>query len=331
MKKIIVSVIIPNWNGETLLKDCLQSLQKQTYKDFEIILVDNGSTDDSIEYVLENFPKVKTIKLSKNFGFAKAINEGVKTSVAKYVAFLNNDTEVTNNWLENLIKVVQKHPEAISVNSKILNFYNRKLIDGVGILINEVGQAKSIGFNQEDQGYDDSEMYIFGATGGAALFRRLDFIKVGCFDENYFMYSEEVDFAFRAQFLGYQSIYCPKAIVYHQHKATAKKLPQHIEYWQFRNMTATIIKDFPASIILRKWRWLKIILVHLNTIFYQLRNGFFWPPVLADLWILFHLPYLLKERWRIQRSRKVSDDYIESFFKEKKITFFGLLRAKLSK
>lgn len=321
-----VSVIIPSWNGKDLLADCLQSLFVQTFKNFETIVVDNGSKDDSVEFIKNNFPTVKIITLNKNYGFAKAINEGVKKSFSKYVAFLNNDTKVDKDWLKNLVKCADKHPEVISVNSKILNFFHQKIIDGVGILINEVGQAKSIGWEQKDHGQFEKEMYIFGATGGASLFKRKDFIAVGSFDENYFMYSEEVDFAFRAQFLGYKSIYCPKALVFHKHKATAKKLPQYIEYWQFRNMTQTIIKDFPVSILLRRWRLLKIILVHINTIFYHIKNGFFWPPVMTEVWLFLHLPQLLWKRWEIQKSKVVSDDYIESNLVEKKITFYGMLR-----
>lgn len=326
MKKIIASVIIPNWNGSDLLEDCLNSLGKQTFSNFEIILVDNGSTDDSLEYVENNFPEVKIIKFKKNFGFARAINEGVKISEAEYVVFLNNDTKVDKDWLKNLVECANKHPEVISVNSKLLNFYDKKIIDGVGMVINEVGQARSIGWQEKDDGKYIGEDYIFGATGGASLFRKKDFINVGFFDENFFMYSEEVDFAFRVQFLGYKSIFCPKAIVYHKHKATSQKLPAHIEYWQFRNMTQVIIKDFPISILLKRWRWLKIILVHLNTYLYQLKKGFWWTPFLADIWIIFHLPQLLRERRKIQSNRKVTDEYIESFLKSKKITFWKLLK-----
>lgn len=324
MRRILASVIIPNWNGSKLLEDCLSSLAAQTFLDFEIILVDNGSTDNSVGYVKENFPGVRIISLQKNFGFARAINEGVRVSKAKYVVFLNNDTSVDKNFLKSLIECADLHPEVISVNSKLLNFYNKKIIDGVGILINEIGQARSIGWQEKDRGQYSSEQYIFGATGGASLFRRENFIKLGLFDENYFMYSEEVDFAFRAQFQGYKSIFCPEAKVFHKHKATAKKFSAHVEYWQFRNMTQTIIKDFPIQILFKNWRWLKIILVHLNTIFYQIKNGFWWSSVLADLWIFFHLLQLLRARRKIQKGRKVSDDYIESFFAEKKVTFWGL-------
>lgn len=319
MKNYRTSVIIPNWNGRHLLKDCLKSLQKQTRKDFEIIVVDNGSVDSSVGFIEKNFPQVKLVKLNKNYGFAKAINEGVRASGADYVVFLNNDTRVDSRWLEYLIRTADEHPEVVSVGSKILNFYNRKIIDGVGILINEVGQAKSLGWQEKDRGQYDKSQYVFGATAGAALFKRAIFIKAGLFDENYFMYCEEVDWAFRAQFLGYKSIYCPLALVFHKHKMSSKKFPQHLEYWQFRNMTQTIIKDFPARILLKNWRWLKILLVHFNTIFYQIKNGFFWPPVMTELWLIIHLPYLLTQRWKIQSSKLVDDDYIGGFLAEKRL------------
>lgn len=324
--KIRASVIIPSWNGKNLLEDCLNSLLKQSFREFEIILVDNGSTDTSVEFVKEKIPQVKIISLQKNFGFAKAINEGVKVSTLKYVVFLNNDTEVDKNWLKSLIDCADSHPEVISVNSKLLNFYDRDIIDGVGILINEVGQARSIGWQEKDKGQYGKEQYIFGATGGASLFNREDFVKVGGFDEKYFMYSEEVDFSFRAQFLKYKSIFCPKAIVYHKHKATSGRLPSNTEYWQFRNMTQTIIKDFPTSLLVKRWRWLKIILVHLNTYLYQIKNGFWWAPFLADIWIIFHLPKLLKIRKKIQANIKVDLDYIDTFLLEKKVSFWGLVR-----
>lgn len=321
---MLVSVIIPNWNGKSLLSECLSSINKQTITSYEVIVVDNGSTDGSANYLIRHFPSVKVVCLNKNVGFARAINAGVKASSAKYVVLLNNDTEVDKFWLENLVKAAGVHPEVISVNSKILNYYNRKIIDGVGILINEVGQARSIGWNEEDLGQYERPMYIFGATGGASLFKRNLFLKLGMFDENYFMYSEEVDFAFRAQFLGFKSLYCPKALVFHKQKATAKKLPSHIEYWQFLNMTQTIIKDFPAGVLFKNWRWLKIILVHINTIVYQFKEGFFWPPIMVELWLIWHLPLLLLKRAKIQKNIKVDLNYIEGFLTPKKIKIPGL-------
>lgn len=326
MKKIRASVIIPNWNGQHLLEDCLKSLEKQSFKGFEVILIDNGSKDFSIEYVINNFPQVKIVKLDKNYGFARACNEGVKKARGEYLVFLNNDTSCDKDFVKSLVECANKHPEVFSVNSKLLNFYDRKKIDGIGILINEVGQAKSIAWQEKDKGQFEKEIAIFGATGGASLFRKKEFIKLGMFDEDYFMYSEEVDLAFRAQFAGLRSIYCPKAVVYHKHKATAKKNLSKVEYWQFRNMILTIIKDFPATLLLKNWRWLKILLVHLNTILYQLKKGYFWSPFLADLWIISHLPKLLLERSKIQKNIKVDLNYIDKFLVEKKISFWGLFR-----
>ena len=203
-----VSIIIPNFNGRQLLFDCLNSVFKQTFKNFDVIVVDNNSSDNSLNYIKENFlasrrsgPKVKIIRLDKNYGFAKAINKGVEVAKSEFVVFLNNDTSVDKNYLMNLVNCAKTHKEVISVNPKILNYYKRKTIDGLGILINEVGQAKSIAWQEIDKGQYDKERDIFGATGGASLFKRLDFIQVGLFDEKYFMYFEEVDFAFRAQFL----------------------------------------------------------------------------------------------------------------------------------
>lgn len=320
----LVSIIIPNWNGRDLLEDCLESLKKQTFKNFEIIVVDNGSKDYSIEGLTNNYPEIVIVKLDKNYGFAKAINAGVKKSECEFMVFLNNDTVADKDWLKNLVDCAQKYPEVISVNSKLLNFYDRKKVDGLGIEINEVGQARSIGWEMEDLGQFCTPFYIFGATGGASIFRRDKFIGLEMFDEDFFMYSEEVDFAFRAQFKGYKSLFCPAAVVYHKHKASASKRPQHVEYWQFKNMMQTIIKNYPTKLLTKKWRWLKIFLVYLNTTVYQIKNGFYWPPVLTFIWLLFNLPNLLAKRRKIQKNISVDIDYIESFLISKKITFWGI-------
>jgi GT2 family glycosyltransferase len=308
------------------LEKSLSSLKKQTYKDFQIVVVDNGSTDDSLQFIEKQFPEITVVKLDNNYGFATAINAGVKAVNTNYVAFLNNDTEIDPKWLDEIMKCAKKHPDIVSFCSKLLNFDDRKKIDGVGIRINEVGQARSIGWEEKDTGQYDFEMEIFGATGGAALFKRDVFIKVGMFDEHYFMYSEEVDWAFRAQFLGYKSLYCPKAIVYHKHKASSSKRKQMLEYWQFTNMFMTIIKDFPKSILFKKWRLLKIVLVYFNTIWYQWRSGYLWQPFAVTFTLIKNMPYLLKERSRIQKKRIVSDKYIEQFLFPKPVTFWGLFR-----
>lgn len=324
MQKNEVTVIIPNWNGKKLLEKSLTTLYQQSFQKFDCIVVDNGSQDDSVRYIQTQFPQVQIVRFNKNRGFAAAINAGVKASQTSYVAFLNNDTEVDKAWLKKLMDCAQKNPQYASFCSKLLNYDDRKQIDGVGILLNEVGQGRSIGWEQKDAGQFDKEMEIFGATGGAALFNREIFIKVGMFDEHFFMYFEEVDWAFRAQFQGYKSLYCPQAVVYHKHKATSGKRKDKLEYWQFTNMYQTIIKNFPTSLLLKRWRWLKIILVYFNTILYQLKNGFIWPPILVTVTLFINLPYLISERFKIQRSKKVSDEYIDAFLAPKPVTFWGI-------
>ncbi len=326
MKKIIASIIIPTWNGKQFLPECLNSIKPQTFKSFEVIIVDNGSEDGTERFILDKYKWVKIIRLDKNYGFAYAINRGVRSSKGKYLVFLNNDTSVKKDWLNNLVLMAEKNPKIASINSKVLNYFNQKKIDGLGIQINEVGQANSVGWNETDNGQFNKPFYIFGATGGASLFNKSIFEKVGMFDENYFMYSEEVDWAYRAQFMGYKSMFCPDAVVFHRHKSSSKRKPQNLEYWQFKNMSQTIIKDMPTAVLLKNWRWLKILLVHFNTIIYQLKNGFIWPPIMTELWLFIHLPQLLIKRMKIQSTKKVSDDYIESFLIEKKITFWGFMK-----
>lgn len=320
-----VSVIIPNWNGKHLLKACLRSLREQSYKDFEVLVVDNGSTDHSSQYIKKNFPEVKVVELRGNGGFAHGANMGIKICTGNYMVLVNNDTKLDRNCLEFLAKAADAHPEVGMVAAKMLNLYNPKIIDSAGSYIDSVGHVNNIGLGEKDGTKFKKSGYVFLVTGGGGLFKREVFEKIGFLDEAYFAYYEDVDLCFRAQLAGFKGWYEPNAVIYHIHKASFSKNPQLLEYLHFRNMTQTIIKDFPLSLIFKKWRWLKIILVHINTIFYQIRNGFFWPPILADLWILIHLPQLLFKRWKIQMDKKVSNEYIESFLKEKKITFSGLL------
>ncbi len=322
----LISVIIPNWNGEKLLKKCLNAIDKQDFKDFEVIVVDNGSIDNSLNIIKKSFPGVILINLDRNTGFANAVNEGIRHSSARYIVMLNNDTEVDKYFLKYLIHSIENHKDVGMVAGKMLNFYNRSLIDSAGDFMDIVGHANGIGYGEKDSSYFSKGKYIFLVSGGGSLFKRELFDRVGLLDKDYFAYFEDVDLCIRAQLMGYKAWYEPRSIVYHIHKATSNRNKAYTEFLQFRNMTMTIIKDFPTSLILKDWRWLKIILVHLNTIFYQLKSGYFWAPFLADLWIIFHLPYLLKERARIQSTKVVSDEYIDSFLVNKKITFWKLLK-----
>ncbi|MDP3973674.1 MAG: glycosyltransferase family 2 protein [Candidatus Daviesbacteria bacterium] len=324
MKK--ATVIIPNWNGKDLLKTCLSSLRKQTFKDFMIVVVDNGSTDGSCEYVEKYFPEVNLIKLDKNYGFAKAVNKGIEISSSQYVVLLNNDTEVDPECLYYLIEAGKAKKEVGFVAAEMLNFYKRDIIDSAGDYIDVVGHANNIGLGEKDGKKFNKEGFVFLATGGGSLFKREVFTKVGLLDEDYISYFEDVDLCLRAQLAGIKGWFEPRAKIYHIHKATARRNSKLTEYLQFRNMTQTIIKDFPISLLLNNFNWLKIFLVNLNTIRFLSSQGLLWQALKSEAWIVWHLPELLKKRWEIQKTRRVSNEYIISNFKEKRITFFGLLK-----
>lgn len=321
-----VSVIIPNWNGKHLLKKCLTSLKNQTFKDFEVIVVDNGSTDGSLNYIRKYFSFVKINSLPKNYGFARAVNAGIKISFGKYIVLINNDTEVDKNCIQYLVTAAYKNKKVGFVAAKMLNFYQRNVIDSAGDYIDVVGHANNIGLGEKDGNKFNHAGPVFLATGGGGLFKREVFNKVGLFDGDYFAYFEDVDLCLRAQLKGFKGWYEPKAKIYHIHKATSRKNPGFLEYLQFRNMTQTIIKDFPWVLLKKDFNWLKILLVNFNTIRYLATKGYLWEALKAEGWILLHLPHLLYKRWKIQSSKKVSDQYIIENILPKKITLFGLLK-----
>lgn len=323
---MIVSVVIPNWNGKHLLRTCLKSLQAQTLKNVEIIVVDNGSVDRSKEYLRRYFPVVKVLSLDKNYGFAKAVNIGIKAATASMVALINNDTEVDKNCLKYLYQAAKSYPKVGFVAAKMLNFYQRGKIDSAGDYIDVVGHANNIGLGELDGPKFNKAGEVFLVTGGGGLFKKEVFQKVGYLDEDYFAYFEDVDLCLRAQLVGFKGYFEPKAKIYHIHKATSNRVRPLAEYWQFRNMTQTIIKDFPTALLLKNFNWLRALLVNLNTIRYLASQGLALQALQAEGWILIHLPQLLWKRWQIQSAKKVSDEYIISHFRDKKITLFGLIK-----
>ncbi|MBU1032039.1 glycosyltransferase family 2 protein [Patescibacteria group bacterium] len=319
-----LSVIIPNWNGKHLLKACLSSLKNQTLKNFEVMVVDNGSKDGSLEYLKENFPEVRLIELEKNYGFAKAVNEGIKTARSKYLILLNNDTEADKNYLKFLVEAARMHPEAGFIAAKMLNFQRRNIIDSAGDAVDIVGHSYNIGLGKKDGPEFNKEGYVFLATAGGSLFKREVFDKVGLFDEDYGTYMEDIDLCLRAQIQGFKGWYTPYAVLYHMRKATSSKIIAKSEYWHFRNMTQNIIKDYPNALFWRDFNWLKILMVNINTVWYMIKKGLIWQAFLAETYILLNLPKLLQKRSKIQKSKVVSDDYIIQNIRPKKITFWGL-------
>ncbi|MHA6532780.1 glycosyltransferase family 2 protein [Paenibacillus sp. BAC0078] len=215
------TIIIPNYNGLSYLDNCLRALLDEIDCELdEVVVVDNASTDQSIDFIKENYPFVKVILLEDNFGFSKAVNTGIKSSDSKYVVLLNNDTEVRENWLTNLLETIESDIDIFSVSSKMIRMNNKDIIDDAGDCLTVLGWAFKRGDGKSIECYNEREE-IFSSCAGAAIYRRSIFGEIGMFDDAFFAYLEDVDVSYRAKVHGYKNYYCPKAEVYHIGSATS--------------------------------------------------------------------------------------------------------------
>ena len=212
-----VTVIIPNYNGIQYIGDCIDSLMAQTME-ADIIVVDNASTDGSAE-IAEKYDGVRLIRLSENFGFCRAVNEGIAATKTKYLILLNNDTKADPSFVEELYKSIDAHEDTFSVASKMLQMNDPEKIDSAGDLYCALGWAFSLGKDKRASKYD-REAVIFSACGGAAIYRKEYFEQIGYFDELHFTYLEDVDVGYRARIMGFVNRYNPRAIVYHAGSGT---------------------------------------------------------------------------------------------------------------
>lgn len=242
-----VSVVILNWNGRRYLEDCLSSLQDQTFTDFEIILVDNGSTDGSVEWVAERFPQVQVIRNETNVGFAAGNNQAIRASQSEFVATLNNDTRVEPDWLAMLIAAAEEDPTVGMCASKMLFADRPEIINSTGINLDPIGIAWDRRGGEPDDRQETEPVEVFGPCAGAALYRRAMLDQIGVFDERFFAYLGDVDLAWRARLAGWRCLYVPHARVYHVHSATAGEGSPFKNRLLGRNKVWTIAKNYPIS------------------------------------------------------------------------------------
>jgi GT2 family glycosyltransferase len=246
-----VSVVIPNLNGRNLLGDCLASLEKQTFRDFEVILVDNGSDDRSVDFVKDRFRWVeKIIENAENRGFARASNQGIEASGAEYVALLNNDTEAHPQWLEGLVGAAEGNPDAGMFASKTLFFDKRDVIDTTGHLFYPDGLNRGRGRLEVDKGQYDGLTDVFFPSGCAALYRRAMLAEIGLFDERHFAYGDDTDIGIRGRLAGWKCVFVPGAIVYHHYSMTTGVYSPAKVFLVERNRIWIVWKYFPARRLL---------------------------------------------------------------------------------
>lgn len=215
MKK--VTVIIPNYNGLHFMSPCLAALERQTTQDFEILVIDNGSTDGSVEWLKEH--EVPAVFLPENTGFSGAVNVGIRRAETPYVILLNNDTEPEPDYVAELLKAIERSPRIFSVSPRMIQLHHRELMDDAGDMYTIMGWAYQRGVGQEVGRYG-RPCHIFSACAGAAIYRREVFDEIGLFDEMHFAYLEDIDVGYRAKIAGYYNRYCPTAKVYHAGSGT---------------------------------------------------------------------------------------------------------------
>lgn len=258
-----MSVIIPNYNGRDLLQSVLGALSHQTFSDFEVIFVDDASTDDSVAFVEKFFgpqafpnggqqpswQELRVIVNRQNMGFACSCNAAADVARGSVLVFLNTDTEPEWEWLEELARAVCANPQAAMVTSKMLLFDERTQLHTAGDLLGTDGIPRNRGVWQEDRGQFDNDPAIFSGSGGATAYRRDVWRMLGGFDEEFWMYIEDVDYGFRAQLAGWEAVFAPKARIYHRLSATSGHTLA--SYYVGRNTIWNLVKNMPRGLLIR--------------------------------------------------------------------------------
>lgn len=310
----LVTVVIPSHNGLELLKRCLRSIFKQSYSRIEVVIVDNGSTDGSAEFVAKAFPEAKIKRNQTNLGFAKPVNIGIAQSSGEYLFILNNDTELRTDCIEQLVTsmslLLAEDERIIGVAPKIIfDRLGRVFLDAVGTGINPDGAAFNIGIGQPDLGQFDSPTRVFGLCFAAAFIRKEAFHAIGRLDESFYAYYEDVDWCYRANLLGFKFHSAPKAVVYHRHSASAMKLLSYDRKYTLihRNYIRTMIKNFYRGNLIRA---AKKIARHILEVYHSARvrsAGRLWAHLRIVFESILAAPSLLFQNVAINR-RRVSPD-----------------------
>lgn len=251
----MIDVIIPNYNGVALLPTCLDALRAQTRGDFQVTVVDDGSSDGSRSLLAAAYPEVQVLALPRNRGLAAAVNVGIAATRRPFVVLLNNDTEAHPAWLEQLVGALERHPAYAFAASKLLLFDRRDRIHSAGDFYRPNGEPGSRGVWEPDRGQYDALSEVFGPCAGAAAYRRVALEALAedgkIFDEDLVMYCEDVDLNLRARRRGMRTLFVPTAVVYH--KLSASGGGTLASYYCGRNFALVWAKNMPAPLVRRHW------------------------------------------------------------------------------
>jgi GT2 family glycosyltransferase len=306
-----VSVIILTWNGRAYLDECLGSLAAQTFRDFETIMVDNGSSDGSAEYVRSTFPWVRLLELPENVGFADGNSRGLALAQGAYIVTLNNDTKVDPDFLAELVCVAEDDTRIGMVAARMRNYYLPERIDAAGLKIGSNGLGYNIGIGEIDDSSYDS-VPLFGPCGGAALYRRDMLDEIDFFDPDFFAYYEDFDLAWRGRLAGWKALGAPQALVYHIHSATGGEMSRFKVYQTHRNKWYVIIKNWPLGLLLK--RLPVILFFDAAALFLAVLKGRGGVALRARLDVVKNLGRLLAKRREVQARSELSTREIEQLF-----------------
>lgn len=307
-----VAIIVPNWNGADLLRVCIDSLLAQTYSKLSIIIVENGSVDSSLDILNSYGKKITVLAQDHNLGFAGGVNTGIEYAIEnnfEYIALFNNDARAEKEWIQNLVDILDGENEVGIVTSKIL-IEGTNTLDSTGDWFSTTGMPFPRGRGEIDKKQFDKNTLVFGASGGASLYRTALFNDIGLFDEDFFAYYEDVDISFRAQLKGWLVKYEPTAIVHHKLSATSNKLGYFAVKHSAKNFWLLFVKNVPAPLFLKYlpqalYRYARMFAARLiKGGFAAFFNGFIQAIAL--------MPKKMVERRAIQRGRTVSIKYLDS-------------------
>jgi GT2 family glycosyltransferase len=285
-------------------------LAAQRYRDFRTVVVDNGSTDDTLPWLAENWPEVEVVPLPRNVGVTAALNVCLRASDSEFVALLNNDVELEPDVLGELVRALEQDRGAASAAAKLIDFNDRAIIDGAGDSYSWTGEATRTGKGSADTEAFSLPREVFGACGGAALYRSSALEEVGEFDEQFFAMLEDVDWSFRAQLLGYGCRYVPSAIVYHMGSATiGAGLSDFTLLHTWRNAIWTVAKDYPAAALARHGH--TVLISQARTLIWAVQEGRLRVFLTAWAQALRGLPAILRKRRDVQRRRRAGLSRLE--------------------
>jgi GT2 family glycosyltransferase len=299
----VCSVIVPNWNGRHFLEPCLACLRAQTFTDFETIVVDNGSSDDSVEFVRRTFPDVRVRALAANGGFAAAINQGLEWARGRYVAFLNNDTEPEPAWLNELVVAMDRRRDAALADSKIVLFDDRSRLDSCGELYSSWGFPIPRGRDDHEDAYRDTSE-VFGVCAGAMIARREVLEQIGVFDESFFMYYEDIDLSFRVRLAGFACLNVPSSRVAHHVGGTSGGLTPSMRFHALKNMALVYLKNMPSPLF---WQLLpRFIVLQALLAASAVAKGQAKASVRAYAYLLRNRARIRGDRTRVQALSRIS-------------------------